>query len=106
MVDVYFNSDFAIYRLLKRLDIFNLDDLKIIMIRDKYEDKFHYNMRFTNPLMFLNKIGLRYNIKQSYKLSSLSSYKRLVETCVDDTPPSIEYFLNEIGCLDMFDENN
>jgi len=105
MVDVYISPDFAFYRLLKRLDIFNLDDLKIHMIKDNYEDTFQYNMRFANPLLFLNNIGFRYNIKQSYKLSALSSYRRLVETSGEDTPPSIEYFLSEIGCLDMFEGN-
>lgn len=107
-IDVYFPTNFVIYKLLKRLDLTDLNDVKIILQKPTYDDGYFYNVRFKNPLLFLEKIGLRYNVNQSYKLSALSSYYRMIKTSEEDivTQPTIDYFLKDIGCFYMFEDHN
>jgi DNA-directed RNA polymerase beta subunit len=107
-VDVYFPSNIVIYKLLRRFDLTDLNDVKIILQKPTYDDSYFYNVRFKNPLMFLEKIGLRYNINQSYKLSALSSYNRMIKTSEEDivVHPTIDYFLKDIGCFYMFENDD
>ena len=107
-IDVYFPTNIVIYKLLKRLDLTDLNDVKIILQKPTYDDRYFYNVRFKNPLLFLEKIGLRYNVNQSYKLSALSSYHRMIKTSEEDivVQPTIDYFLKDIGCFYMFEDDN